>query len=884
MSTIKGMLARLRAHVRGGATNRDLEEEIRFHIELETKKNIALGMCPSDAHREAMIQFGGVQRAREEHIDVRGARWLEEFVGDTRYALRAFLRNPILSLAGIITLALGVGANTAIFSAVNAVVLRPLPFPESGRLLMLWEENPEKGWHQQVVAPANFFDWREQVPAFQDAAMYTFSGRATLIGIGAPQLLRVVTVTGNFFSVLGARAELGRTLVEEETWDSGTHVAVLSHRAWRDRFGGDRAVIGRTVRIEGAPVQIVGVMPESFAYPQENLDAWVPMEWKKSDRAEIGFRRAHWPHAIARLKPGVSFEQANAQLQQVAARLKTQYPTTNKFMGAGMTPLHDFLIGDTRLPLLILLAAVALLLLIACANVGNLLLVQAASRERELSLRVALGAGRMRLVRQALTESLTLSAIGGLGGLALGWWGTRALGAMQPEGMLPVRNLSIDWSVLAFVIAITTLSGIIFGLAPALWSGRRAPADALRAGGRTGSDGMRMRRWGNGLVVGEVALALMLTVGAGLLVRSFWTLEHVDPGFDSAGVLAVSINLPQTPYDSNAKVVAFYDELVRRARQIPRVERAGLTRQAPLDGLSWSSDFSVAGRAPDEYGSEVQHREVSPDYFRTMRVPLIRGRGFTESDREGATQVIVINEALARGYFKGRDPIGQRLAFDKVPDSTSVWRTIVGVVGNEHQVSLAKDSHIEIFTPLAQAAQNYMVLMLRTRAEPAALAPAVRRIVAELDPTLAIHAVRTMDGVRATSMARERFLMTMLLLFAVVGMVLAIVGVYGVLAQLARSRTREMGIRIALGAQGGDVRWLVVRHGLRLTIAGLVIGSLAALLATRALGGLLFRTPPSDPLTFTVVALLLTATSVLASWIPALKASRADPALTLRGE
>ena len=724
MGVLGGLAVRVRALLHRADADRDLDDEIAFHLERETEKNLGLGMSPAEARRRALVAFGGVQQTREAHREVRGFRPLEEIVGDARFAVRALRRSPALAGAAILTLALGVGANTAIFSAVNAVVLRPLPFPDPERLVLLWEENPERGWYQNVVAPANYLDWREQVPAFEGVAGYTdVLGELTLAGDDAPpRIAEVAFVTGDFFEVLGVAARLGRTLRAEETWEGGEPVVVLSDRLWRERFASDPRVVGRTVSLGGRTVRVVGVMGPRFAFPLEGVEAWVPVAWERDARGEVWFRRAHWLRAVARLRAGVSPEQANAQLQAVARRLQRTHPETNATMGAGMTPLHEFLVGDTRRPLFVLLGAVALLLLIACANVGNLLLVQASGRASELSLRLALGAGRMRLVRQSLTESLVLSAVGGGAGLALGWAGTRALASMQPAGMLRVRDFAMDWSVLAFVLAITTASGLLFGVAPALWSVRRVPADALRERGRTGSVGRRMRRWGDALVVGEVALALLLTVGAGLLVRSFRELRRVDPGFEPAGVATLSLNLPRTRYDSAAKVVAFYRELVLRARAVPGVTEAALVRQLPLTRAAWSSDFSVAGRGPGEHGIEVVHREVSPEYFRTMRVPLLRGRAFGDADGPDAPRVVIVNDALARTYFRGEDPIGRRIAFDRVPDSSSVWRTIVGVVGDERQATPAEPARAEIFAPVAQAAVGRMTLVARTPSgDPAAL-------------------------------------------------------------------------------------------------------------------------------------------------------------------
>jgi putative ABC transport system permease protein len=884
-------MVRFRALMRPRVTDRELDSEIEFHIERETEKNIGLGMTRNEARRRALVAFGGAQQTREAHRGVRRAAWMEELWGDIIFAGRTLRRSPTLAGAAILTLALGIGANTAMFSAVNAVILRPLPFADPERLVMLWEENAERGWYKNTVAPANFLDWRERVPAFDDVAAYAdFRGQTTLTAQGDPRLITVASVTGNFFSVLGVNAQVGRPFLEAETWDTGTLVTVISDRLWREQFGARREIVGQRIELGGRLVEVVGVMPQGFAFPGEDVDLWRPTAWTPAAQGNASFRRAHWMRAIARLKPDASHEQAIIQLEDAATRLQQEHPVLNKGMGAGLTPLHEFLVGDTRRPLLILLGAVALLLLIACANVGNLLLVQASGRQRETAVRVALGASRLRLVRQALTESLVLSTIGGVAGIALGWWGTRAFTALQPAGMLRVSTFGVDWTVLAYVFAITAASGLLFGIAPALWTSRRRPADALREGGRSGSDGRRMRQWGDGLVVAEVAIAVLLTVGAGLFVRSFQQLRRIDPGFQPRGVVAIPVTIPGSRYDTVDEITAFHSDLIARVRALPGVEHAAVARSLPLTRPSWSSDFIAAGRPAGDFATEVLHREISPEYFATMRVPVIRGRGFTAEDRETAPNVVVINEALARAYFPRQDPIGQRIAFDRAPDSASVWRTIVGVVGNEHQSSLATAPRPEVFAPIAQDQITGVEVIARARCSdgvactPALLAPSIRRVVAEIDPMIAPGSPTTLATVYEDSMAKERFLMTLLLAFAVVGLSLAVIGVYGVLAQLARRRAREMGIRIALGARGSQVRWLVVRHGMRLTVVGLLLGGTTALLSSRAVRGMLYGVAPDDPVTFVVVAAVLAFTSLVASWLPALRASRADPAITLRGE
>jgi predicted permease len=885
---LKSIRLRLRALFDRAGVEAELNDEIRFHLEQQTAKYVREGLSLEDARRRARLAFGSVEGTKEIHRYGRGTRPFEDLVGDVRYALRTLWRDRALTVAGVLTLALGIGATTAVFSAVNAVMLRELPFSEPQRLVAVWEENPDRGWHKNVVAPANYLDWREQVAAFDGVAGYTdYQTNVTLLGQGEPQLLNATYVTGNFLRVLGVAPRFGRSLEPADDWDDGQRPAILSHRVWRSHFRGDSAIIGRSVSFGGRmPWQIVGVMPEGFAFPAPTTDVWLPMLWNRTDRTQVWFRRAHWLRVVARLKPGVSHQAAQASLQTVVKRLEAQYPATNTRMGAGITPLHEWIVGNTRRPLIVLLAAAAVLLLIACANVGNLLLVHAVSRSRDVSLRFALGATRRRVAQQALTESLVLSSVGGLAGLALGWAGARALLAMQPSGMLPVTHIALDYRVLLFAVALTSISGLLFGMAPAMIATRQSPAEALNAGGRTFAGG-RVQRWGKHLVVAEVALAVILTVGAGLLLRSYDRLSKVAPGFDPAGVLTASLGIPGSRYDSAAKVIGFYSTLLERVQSLPGVERAAAVRQLPVTVASWSSSMAVAGRPPMEQGADILHREVLGDYFRVMRVRLVRGRMFDDAaDVSGAPMVVIVNEALAQQYFANEDLIGQRITFDRVPDSTSAWRTIVGVVGNEHQGSLATPARPEIFAPFKQDPGRNMTLVVRTHEgrDPLSLAMPVRRAVREQDSLLAITSLRPMTEVHGDAMSRERFTSVLVLVFAATGVVLALVGVFGVLAQLVQSRWREMGIRLALGAQRAQVRWMIVRHGLVLLVAGIGAGMFVALVVTRVLSTLLFEISPTDAVTYLAVALVIGAAGMLAAWLPAWRASAANPAKTLRAE
>ncbi len=885
------MLRHLRLRLRGlvapGRTDAELVEEMAFHVEREAQMYERQGYTHEEALRKARLAFGSIENTAELHRDGRGSRGLHDTLKDIRYAARAIRRDRALALAGVLTLALGIGATTAVFSAVNAVMLRELPFRQSERLVSLWEENPDRGWYKNVVAPANYLDWRERADGFVDIAAYTdYPTNVTLLGHGEPTLLNAAYVTGNFLPVLGVSLPMGNGFSPGDDWDNGQRPAIISDRIWRTHFRADPGVIGRTMSFGGRSAwQIVGVMPKAFSFPSPTTDVWLPMLWNPASRSQVSFRRAHWLRTVARLKPGVSTESANASLQRVVKQLQDEYPATNTRMGGGVTPLREWIVGDTKRPLLVLLSAAAILLLIACANVGNLLLVHALGRSRDVALRFALGASRRRVAKQAMTESLVLSAVGAALGAALGWIGARALLAIQPAGMLPVTDIPLDLRVLAFTVLVATISGLAFGVAPALMATRTSPSAALSSGGRTLA-GSRVQGWGRHLVVAEIALAVLLTVAAGLLVRSYDRLSNVPPGFNPEGVLTFSLSIPAARYDSAGKVIGFYEALLARIEATPGVQGAAAIRQLPATFTSWSSSLAIAGRPPMPQGEDVLHREFLGEYFRLMEVPLLRGRAYSSADVQGGPPVVVINEALAKQYFPGEEPIGQRIAFDRVPDSNSVWRTIVGVVGNERQGSLALPARPEIFAPQQQDWNRTMFVVAKARPgiDPTSLAVPVRRAVRDLDSLLAVNAMRPMTAVHAEATARERFISVLVLVFAITGVALALVGVFGVLAQLVQSRWRELGIRLALGAQRSEVRWLVLRRGATLLSIGIASGLVISAGASRVLQSLLYEVQPTDPVTFITVTILMGVIGLAAALIPAWRASSANPAHTLRAE
>lgn len=772
---------------------------------------------------------------------------------DTHQAARALRRNPGFTFAAVAVLALGIGANTAIFSAVNAFFFRPLPFADSDRLVLLYETNPEFGWTHAQVAPANALDWRDQVDAFTDVAMYmNFGGDdVTLHREGEPVVVTGVGVTGNFFSVLGVEPQLGRSFRFDETWEGNDAVVMLGHDLWVSHFGADPDIAGKTIPLGGSAldVEVVGVMPPGFSFPNDGTDLWFTYGWAAESRAEVWFRRAHLARGVARLERGVSLQEADAQLQVVVDRLQLAYPETNSVMGAGLMPLRDFLIRAVRTPLLVLLGAVGILLLLACTNVANLMLVRAIDRTREVALRHALGAGRARIARQFLTESVLLAAVGGVFGLVLGWFGVKGMSGLTQLGIDGATTITLDARVVGFTILSAAVSGVLFGTAPALRSGGGDVNASLCEGGRAHSTGQRGRRIAGLLVSAEVALALLLVVGAGLMVRSSWLLRQVDPGFEVDGAIAIEFSLPTARYPERDQVLAFWDRFTEALEARAGIERAGTVGNLPLAGTSWSSQFQAEGWPPERVGFEILHRRADSGYFESLHIPLVRGRLFSGDDGPDDPLVVVVNEAFAREHFPGEDPIGQRIAYDRSATPRSTWYEIIGIVGDQHQEGLGIPAQAEVFESRDPIAQ-----------------------------------VQPLRDVWTRSMNQEQFVLTLLGVFGMAALLLAAVGVYGVTAQAARRRTREIGIRMALGARAPDVVGLMLRQGLAVIALGLVVGLGTALVATRALSTLLYGVEPTDPATLVSVVALLGGVALVACYVPARRATAVDPVTSLRAE
>jgi len=795
---------------------------------------------------------------------------------DLRYGARTLLKAPGFTLIAVFTLALGIGANTAIFSIVNAVLLRPLPYKEPERLMTLWETFLHLGNVQNPVAPSNFNALHEQSRSFEEMVAYS-TNPVSLTEAGAPEKATALFTGDNLLRMLGVEPLLGRAFAPGEAAqaDEAT-VAVVSYGLWQRRFGGEADVIGKQVRVDGAPLTIIGVMPPSFQFPANDVDLWVPT---KLSPAVPGTPQVHYLQVLGRLKPGVTQQQALAELEGIASHLRQQYPQTNRYIGAGLIPLHEQTVGDMRRALLTLLAATGFVLLIACANVANLLLARASARHKEIAVRMALGAARFRIVRQLLTESALLAALGGAAGLLLTLWGVPALVALAPDSIAQAKTASMDGRVLGFTFAVSLLTALIFGLVPALQATRPNLNEALKEGGReTAGAG---RGWTRSvLVVAEIAMALVLLIGGGLLLRSFARLSGVKPGFRADHLLTLEVLPPYSKYPDIPKRAAFYDELLRRVEALPGVVTAAVTTSLPAKGdpgeMTWITEQAAVPKV-----MAAVPTMISAGYFRTMGIPLAAGRAFDAGDAPAAPGVAIINETMARAAWPGENPVGKRM---KMGVETQPWLTIVGVV-KDVRLRLGMAPGPQAYVPYAQsAAFGPRDLVVRTKIDPASLAAAVRQEVWAVDKDQPVAGVRTMEQILADSIDRPRFNALLLALFGATALALAGVGIYGVMAYTVTQSTREIGIRMALGAQAADVRQMIVSQALRLGAIGLALGLVAAWAATRVMASLLFGVGAGDPLTFAAVTAMLAAVLLVAAYVPARRATAIDPVVALRAE
>jgi len=874
----------------------EIVEELAQHLDDVYQRALRNGASEENARRAALSELNAEHSLLNElqHTqkrppadpplpgETRRLNLLADFLQDLRYASRILWKNPGFTAVAVVALALGIGANTAIFSVVNTVLLRPLPYKDPEQLVMVWEDASRHGYPRDTPTAANYIDWRDQNSVFSGMAAIS-DNNFNLTGIGDPERLKGRSVSANLFPVLGVDPQLGRVFTAAEDQPGAQKVVLLSHRLWQRRFGGDPAMVGKTLRLNDEPYTVAGVMPARFQFPENDDELWVPIAFSAEEAAN---RDRHYLQVIARLKPGVTLAQAQSEMTTIGARLQQQYPQSNADLGVAVTSLHEHLVGDIKPALLVLLGAVGLVLLIACANVANLLLARAAMRQKEIALRVALGARRWRLLQQFLTESVLLATLGGILGLALAYAGLLLLGSFIPENIAQAREISLDLKVLGFTLLVSLSTGLIFGLAPAIQALRLNQSETLKEGGRdsvTGRSGKRLR---GVLVTAEVAVSLVLLIAAGLLINSFLRLRNIDPGFKVDHLLTMKIELPQPKYETFKSLSGFYADLVQRVQALPGVQSAAVTTNLPLYRQGNSISIQIEGRPDPPPGQEqiVTTRIISPGYFDTMSIPLLAGRPFNDQDAKTTPNVVVVSETMARRIWPGENAVGKRIAPGRIRTDAD-WMQVIGIVKDVRQFDLIVDPKPQMYLSYRQAVFFPPEdLVVKTDVDPASMAAAVRKAVWEIDKDQPVSNIKTMEEILGDSIARQRFSMLLLGIFAGVALLLAAVGIYGVMSYSVAQRTHEIGIRMALGAQTGAVLKLAVGYGLKLVVAGVLIGLIAAFALTRLMATLLFGVTPTDPATFALISLLLVGVAAVASYIPARRATKVDPLVALRYE
>jgi predicted permease len=869
------IIRRLRALVQRDTVERELSDELRFHVDMETEKLMARGMARDDARRSALLTFGGVERYKEEARDVRGVRPLETVLQDLRYGARSMRKSPVFTIVVVLTLALGVGATTAIFSIVNAVLLRPLPYERSEELVRIYSQVPDGTLDRFSMSPLDYLDFRQRNRAFTDVAMW-LNGTMTLLEGNEPERLSSVHGSENLFQVFGVRAERGRLFAAGDA-ERGDAI-VLSNGLWVRRFSSDTAIVGRKIRVNGTSRTVVGVLPASFRFYSRDVDVWTPLMQTTIPGYEN--RSQHLLSVVARLRAGFSAESAQQDVRRVAAELAAEFPKTNEGWTANAFGIRQEIVGDVRRPLTILFASSMFVLLVACINVANLQLTRGASRARELAVRRAIGASRTRLVAQLLSESLALAVAGGVLGLVVGVAGMRALVAIAPEGQISrLDEVSLDGSVFAFTMLVSIATGLLFGLWPALRGSDPELGRSLRDGGRTSTGGAlpRVRR---ALVIAEVSLALVLLVGAGLVLQSFARMVRVDLGIKSEQLVALRLSLPGR-YSDSAQI-PFHEELQRRLLARPGITTMSAADRAPVQAGGISTDIRLIERPDANDGKLMSFATiVVPDYFRTMGTPLLRGRDLRWNE---PGRSIVVNEAAARRFWPGDNPLGKHIGFGRRRIDSGF--TVVGVVADVRRGDITLPEEPMVYMPLSAAPNlsRTMTIVVRGTLGTAGTIAAARAVIRELDPGLPVYDVRTVDTIVSQTVAQPRLNTTLLSAFAALALVLAVIGIYGVVSFSVAQRTQELGVRMALGAQPADVFRLVVREGAILAVLGVGVGIVASRLTTPVLASWLYGIQPRDTATFVVVAAGLVAVAVLASVIPALRATRVDPVLAMRGE
>ena len=867
--------------------DRERERELESHLQIEIDDNLARGMSPEQARRAAHLKLGNPTLVREEIYRMNSLGFLEILWHDVRFGWRMLRKNPGFATIAVLTLALGIGANTAIFSVVNATLIRPLPYPNASRLVMVWETKRSEQEKQNVTSPATFLNWQQHNTVFEGMAI-CFNDTGILTGGGAPEQIAMQDVGPNLFSLLGVNAMIGRVFVPAQDGAEGADkVALLSFELWQRRYGSDPDILGRKVLIDGTPRTVIGVMPRGFqffvkqqSFYQKPPEIWVPMILSGQRATSHG----RYLQIVGLLRPGVTLPQAQSAMTSLAQRLEAEDPASMKNWGVNLVPLRTQLVGEIEPGLRYLQAAVGLVLLIACANVATLFLARAAARRHEIAIRMAVGAGTRRVVRQILTESCMVALLGGAAGLLLAWWSTRALLAFAPANLIPLEGVAMDVRVLLFTMAAALLTGVLFGTVPAIQAARTVPSAPLNDGGREGSSSLQRSRARSGFVVIEVALALILLTGAGLLVRSLARLIAVDPGFDPKNVLTGSVLLPNAKYDKDERRAEFYAELLSRLRQLPGVRSASANGFLPFAGIIAGTGVDVEGRPPLPMAEKpvINITLVEPQYFETMGIPLLQGRSFNQREGVESSHTVVISQSMANELWPGENPIGRRVTIYMKKENTP--SEVIGVVGDVKHAGLDADIRPTAYWPFPELSFSFMTVVMRTDGDPLALAPALRETVLSLDKDQPVADIRTLESLLSASMARTRFATVLMAVFAAIALLLAVLGIYGVVTYIVEERTREIGIRLALGASYRIIIRLLLQQGMILAGLGIVIGTALSLALTRLLVNLLFGTKATDPVTFACVVLGLGGVALAACYLAARRAARVSPMTALRSD
>ena len=886
MRSLRRFLTRLLNSATSRAQDERLREEIEEHIALQTEENLRAGLAPLEARRRAMLKFGGVEAMKQDYRAERGLPSIEDLVRDLRYAIRILRKSPGFTAVAVLTLALGIGANTAIFSIVNAVLLQAFPYPDPDQLVLIFNVPLNQPDALSALSNREFSQCRGQNRVFSEMAGNSFHD-LTLTGAGEPSIVNTADVTPEIFSVLSAKPLAGRTLLPDDGKQGAAPVAVVSENLWRSRFGSDPALVGQSISLDMRAFTVVGILPASFRYPDgaPRQDVWISVAQDPLFGPRLSEPGSRVLAGIGRLKPGVSLAEAQGEMNMLGTRLAKEFPAEDSGLTIRIEPYRQFVVGDVKSPLLILLGAVGLVLLIACANIANLLLSRATSRGREIAMRIALGAGRARMVRQLLTESALLGLLGGVAGVLLAAWGVWSLRPFLPSNVIQINSIHIGGSVLAFALLLSLAAALAFGLAPALLATPSNLQANIKEGGERTSQlgGQHVRSF---LAIAEISLAMVLLVGGGLLIRSFTLVTAVNPGFDPKNVIEAEVSLPQFQYATPQQWTAFSNQLLEHLHAQPGLRNSALGGPLPMDRQGEATfAFSIVGDPPLPPGKSptADYATVSPDYFQMMRIPLLRGRFFSDQDIPSRPKVAIISETLVRRYFPNQDPLGRQMRFGFPPDS-NVSREIVGIVGDIRDAALSRKPGPMMYVPFAQAPLYGAEVVVRSSLSASSVAAGIRQAVRSIDKNLPVTDIEPLNDALGKSISQERFRTFLLGSFSAIALMLAAVGIFGVMSYSASQRTHEIGIRIALGAGRREVLRLILGQGMKLALFGLGIGVVAAFLLTRLMSSLLYGVSATDPVTFASVAIILLSVALTACYIPARRAMRVDPMVALRHE